>query len=562
MRPPIATRLPDSPRLVACVLLAVLAVGCASPLNPAFNPPPKLTRVEPTELETKAVNDLQTAALRKANGESEITQDRAFADILGQLQDIRAIDPAAEQQLIDDLKGVKPENYAMVVETFRTALAYRQQLAAREQAAFAGDSPVNEYDAATRLASHSTPVATPDAAAATHANPLTNANSPAAANWPPTPERPLVPRTQQQAVPTSNVSHAMATEPAPAANAASIPAPPPAIDPLRMAQALAGQSSAARGLAPPQANVRQLPEPPADNDAAFASDDDQQPAMAISAVSTPLTPPTSAAVVANLETPQPLAPLAAITAAEPAGDWNAQLHAAIADLETKVAAKPTTVGELHDHMRLRTLQLLAGNDKDAFRPIPGASPAQQDYWSKQLFAINAYLSATGKLDEKQRAIAALAPLDEARARLSELAALQVRNLTFVKSVDGFGAYEPNMVTSFQPGDKVVLYAEVENYASQASEQGYHTSLGTSFQVVDKSGHRVDGKQFPDIEDKCRNRRRDFHMQYELALPERIYPGAYELELTITDHHSGKIGQATLPFEIAADAPAATATAKK
>jgi hypothetical protein len=143
-------------------------------------------------------------------------------------------------------------------------------------------------------------------------------------------------------------------------------------------------------------------------------------------------------------------------------------------------------------------------------------------------------------------------LDEARGKLAELATLQVRNAAFVTSVDGFGAYTPAKTTKFQPGEKVTLYAEVENFRSNATEDGFHTSLATSYQVLDKAGRRVDGKQFPDVADKCRNRRRDFHMQYELPLPTRIYPGPYDLELTITDHNSGKIGQTTVPFEIVGD----------
>jgi hypothetical protein len=229
--------------------------------------------------------------------------------------------------------------------------------------------------------------------------------------------------------------------------------------------------------------------------------------------------------------------------------WQAELTQSIGELERTVAARPTSVDELHDHMRLRTLQLLAGRQEDAFRPIPGASADQQDYWSKQLFAMSAYLDAGGKLDDKQRAAAALSALDEARSKLSELATLQIRNAAFVTSVDGFGVYEPTKTTKFQPGQKVTLYAEVENFRSHGDEDGYHTSLATSYQVLDKTGRRVDGKQFPDVVDKCRNRRRDFHMQYEFPLPTRIYPGEYELELTITDHNSGKIGQTTLPFEI-------------
>lgn len=53
----------------------------------------------------------------------------------------------------------------------------------------------------------------------------------------------------------------------------------------------------------------------------------------------------------------------------------------------------------------------------------------------------------------------------------------------------------------------------------------------------------------DVQDLCQNQRRDFHMQYGVVLPTRIYPGQYQLRLTITDQLSHKIGQASVPFEI-------------
>jgi hypothetical protein len=234
------------------------------------------------------------------------------------------------------------------------------------------------------------------------------------------------------------------------------------------------------------------------------------------------------------------------------GGWRAELDAAIAELERTVRPQPASVAELHEHMRLRTLQLLAGREEEAYRAIPGTSPAQQDFWSKQLFAMSAYLNGSEGLDDKQRAAGALLHLDEARTALSELATLQVRNLTFVKSVDGFGAYEPLTISRFQPGEQVALYAEVENFRSASGEDGYRTTLATSYQVADQSGRRVEGGQFPEISDVCKSRRRDFHMQYGVALPKRIYAGEYELELIITDQQSGKIGRASLPFEIVAE----------
>ena len=533
--------------LVATLLLAALATGCASPLTTALA---TASKIEPvlSAAETEAAEQLKAQALHKATLGDSVPEDKAFAEVLDQLQAIRAIDPAAEKQLIDDLKKVKPEDYQMVVDAFGTALAYRQQLAAREQAAFAGQTPENEFDVATQrlrekplgspqlqsqlqvqAVSASLPLQSPAAS-------VPPANSPAAAHWPPSQPAATnaAPLSSQAPLPSPTASHAVATEPL--AGSALLPQVELASNATPVAQRPLPASRPLEPLAPAPSEL--APSEPAD-DAAIVSDDQVAPAAAITA--------------------QPLAsqPLASASAA---GDWHAQLDAAIADLEQTVAPQPTTVAELHDHMRLRTLQLIAGNEKDAYRAIPGASPAQQDYWSKQLFAINAYLNATAQFDEKQRAIAALAPLDDARSRLSELASLRVRNLSFVESVDGFGVYQPSEGAKFTPGQKVMLYAEVENFTSNASEAGYATSLGTSFKVLDEGDRLVDGKQFPDVQDSCRNRRRDFHMQYELALPERIYPGPYKIELTITDHNSGKIGQATLPFEIIDGGPAKVAAA--
>ncbi|BBO34931.1 hypothetical protein PLANPX_4543 [Lacipirellula parvula] len=493
-------------------------------------------------VEEQAAAELKAHALEKAVAGGADPPLTASADVLQQLQEIREIDPAAEQQLLADLKEANPENHAMMVNTFRTALAYRQQLADRERTAFAGETPENEFDVATQQMRRNSPPTQPkiqrvsaavdgtqDVDQADHAH-HEAAPSPAAANWPPS--------QSPQAAITADPQVSPAAHQAPAGV-------PPAVD------AIHPQTPAAVRSMPPAA-ISSLPATPNEPDEPDAAD------VAIASDDQPLPLPTAA--VAALPNSTPQQPLTPIVADAAPGDWHAQLNATIADLQQTVAPQPTTVAELHDHMRLRTLQLLAGNEKEAYSPIPGASPAQQDFWSKQLFAISAYLSATTQLDEKQRAIAALAPLDEARSRLSELASLRVRNITFVDKVDGFGAYEPSKVTTFRPGQKVMLYAEVENFTSNASEQGYATSLGTSFKVLNESGRLVDGKQFPDVQDQCRNRRRDFHMQYELALPERIYPGPYEIELTITDHNSGKLGQATISFEIADDAPQANVAA--
>jgi hypothetical protein len=480
--------------VTSLALTAALASGCAAPLTSAFL---SGSRQQDSVVEAHDGEESgpRAAAVRKATGEQPVSHEQAFAEVLDELQEIHAIDPQAEAELMADLKAAKPEHYPYIVSAFRTALAYRQQLASRDQRSLADDEDVQiaSDDSFGQLVSHESPAPERDSA-----------------------ERAAIVQASLAAARAAKRQR-ITTE---ADKPAHIPRDRNAVTPV-LSQApqegLPQAGAVALGPAPSQQTLTPVDLIPGKVEpaAAYASQ-----------------PPT----LAN---------------ASPS-DWQTELSRSIAELERTVVPNPTSVAELHDHMRLRTLQLLAGREEQAYRPIPGASADQQDYWSKQLFAMSAYLDAGGKLDDKQRAAAALSALDDARAKLAELATLQIRNAAFVTSVDGFGAYTPIKATKFQPGQSVTLYAEVENFRSNSTEEGYHTSLATSYQVLDKTGRRVEGRQFPDVVDKCRNRRRDFHMQYQFPLPTRIYPGEYDLQLTITDHNSGKIGQATLPFEIAGD----------
>ena len=61
------------------------------------------------------------------------THEKDMIAILDELEAIAAIDPAAKQQLMDDLREAKQENWPLIVQQFKSALAYRQQLVAKEK---------------------------------------------------------------------------------------------------------------------------------------------------------------------------------------------------------------------------------------------------------------------------------------------------------------------------------------------------------------------------------------------------------------------------------------------
>jgi hypothetical protein len=113
---------------------------------------------------------------------------------------------------------------------------------------------------------------------------------------------------------------------------------------------------------------------------------------------------------------------------------------------------------------------------------------------------------------------------------------------------------------FSPGQQVALYVEIENYHSKSTEKGYCTSLGSTYEVLNDHGERIAGGEFPDVDDCCRSRRRDFHIQYGLTLPERMEPGRYRLQLVIKDRQSDKMGHATIAFEIRGNRTISSTTA--
>jgi hypothetical protein len=230
-------------------------------------------------------------------------------------------------------------------------------------------------------------------------------------------------------------------------------------------------------------------------------------------------------------------------------DWQGHLDLAIDDLTARLADGPRSTAEVHQLVSLKLLELLAGNTEAALRPIPNVSTEEQDYWSGQIFALATFLDHHRQPDDDRRAAASVVHLDEAVGHLRELGALSLRNLAFCKNVFGYGAYEPINDPVFSAGQQVMLYLEVENYHSESTEKGYLTLLGANYEIMTDTGKRVAGGEFPNIEDSCQSRRRDFHIQYGLVLPKTIKPGKHRLQLVMKDRQSDKIGNASLGFDV-------------
>jgi hypothetical protein len=199
-------------------------------------------------------------------------------------------------------------------------------------------------------------------------------------------------------------------------------------------------------------------------------------------------------------------------------------------------------------MTLRLLYLTAGRRDDALRPIPGLSPAQQEFWTKEIYGLATYLDA-GRGDPERRAAEAALHLREAAARIGELASPVVRNLAFCKEVTSFGVFKRFPKYEFKLGEEALLYCEIENLKAESTDKGFHTAVKGSYQILDSRGERVAEQEFPTSDDHCASPRRDFFIPYFISIPKRINDGNYTLQLTIEDTATKKVGQASIQFSV-------------
>jgi hypothetical protein len=448
-----------------------------------------------------------------------------MAGVLDKLAQIREMDPAAEQKLRDELRRTPPASWPLVAEQFRASLAYHQQLSAKRPDRQQLIEPMSSFRRA----------------------PATSAENKA--------------RAVQSA---EMAGHIAAASDRPSTAIGALVDPHDAnVDYLPMYErsventTAGGLTSSPSDATPPAEFAGGGPMYPINERAGTASDQAafQSPAFgtahvatqALAKVESDRTRGQSPAHSARNQHSLPNQHEPPRSSAEK--DWRQLVKKAADDLSRSASDSPTTTAEVHQHISLRLLRLLAGDTESALEPIPHTSPTEQDYWSRQIFALATYLDHHNQPDDKRRAAASVSHLDEAVSKLRELGSLSLRNLSFCKNVYGYGAFEPFEADKFAPGEQVSLYVEVENYHSTASDKGFCTLLGATYELVDDNGKRVTSGEFPDVEDCCRSRRRDFHIQLGFTLPKNMSPGRYRLELVVKDRQSDKLGHATAPFDI-------------
>ncbi len=432
-------------------------------------------------------------------------RDREMHEMVAELKKLGTLDAEAQKSLLEDLNNIQPSIWPAYLAQMRAAMAYQQR--AKEQRmseqppapnasqGLAGESPAASATfAAGQPPTHRSP---------THQPMLENGTA-----WETALREMTLGKTARRELAAFGIHSAK--PPLPATSHTSISDPERAL-----------RRTVAR---PPQAKN--------DVEATRIGHD-----------------PTArrAVVAASYTQPTPYTP-------DNSHAWQRHVAEAAYVLESRLARRESTEiddeADTEDQARLRLLYLLAGRREDAFRPIRSAAPALSEFWSNELYGLDTFLDTQAIADPADRTVRAKEAFDEANSRLGAAApSLAVHSVAFCSDIDSFGRTTRFDTYDFQPNQEVLVYAEVDNFTTRPTTDGFHTSLAISYRIFDNEQRPVAQHDFPPAEDHCQSPRQDFFVSCRFRMPERIYNGEHTLKLALEDLNGNKFGESSIRFRI-------------
>ena len=209
---------------------------------------------------------------------------------------------------------------------------------------------------------------------------------------------------------------------------------------------------------------------------------------------------------------------------------------------------------VRNQVNLRLLSLIGERPETALEPIPGIDNDEKEFLQNLVWAQVNYFDTSSMPESRKRATATIEQLDAAIRSLQPRADLRLRHLALCRQIQKFGDYDPFERNAFSPGQDVLLYVEIENFASRPTGDGRLETLLKSVITIREAtpGDQGDGKIVHQIPigatpDICRTTRRDYFHNYKFKFPRTLPLGRYMLRLTLTDLHGNKQAGESLRF---------------
>lgn len=269
-------------------------------------------------------------------------------------------------------------------------------------------------------------------------------------------------------------------------------------------------------------------------------------------------PPAQTAEVIPEVKPLP-APEESIASAADSGDL---LRALIELLEQELDAWPQTESGSalqpdeyrRRQLNLRLLRLVADEPAAAAEAINAATAEEQEFWQELVLALSRFRSPDESVDYEEHIAATIGQFRMAIRQLEPLSSLAIPRLEFCSGIDSFGSIDTFPSNTFKPGERLLIYAEIDNLQSEVSPLGsYRTSFSGTVQIWPDASTSpekwIKSEPFETFHDDSSTRRSDYFMNYEFNLPEHLAPGAYEVRLLLRDEISGRTTRASRQFSV-------------
>ncbi|MSR60422.1 MAG: hypothetical protein EXS05_22745 [Planctomycetaceae bacterium] len=203
-------------------------------------------------------------------------------------------------------------------------------------------------------------------------------------------------------------------------------------------------------------------------------------------------------------------------------------------------------------VHLRMLYLMAGQQERALKAIPGIEPADQEFWQQTFWGMTNYFDSTSMPTSAERASQTVSQLTKAVLRLQERANLELTNVNFCHKIASFGNYDKYPRDEFNPGQEVLMYAEVGNVRSDPGADGrFRSSLKSTLEILrhGPGGEALERIELPETVDFCRAHRRDYFHSYQFTIPPRLTAGPHVLKLLVEDQLSRRTATYSLNFTV-------------
>ncbi|MEO2029674.1 MAG: hypothetical protein ABGZ23_27700 [Fuerstiella sp.] len=204
------------------------------------------------------------------------------------------------------------------------------------------------------------------------------------------------------------------------------------------------------------------------------------------------------------------------------------------------------------HQDLRLLQLVANQPGEAIAAIETMPPAEQDFWQELMLGLAQYRSVPEEADREVALTNAAGQLTFAVRRLAPVAALRCRRLDICSRIFSYGRIETFPSNDFEPGQPILLYAELENFTTEPTSTGSRrTSFDAQLQILheDESADPIETINLSNITDESSSERSDYYQSFELTVPSHLARGTYRIRIRLRDRISGKATQEVVSFQV-------------